>query len=61
MAMTSTKCWFGLGLGSGALGLSLRLFSRPPLTLVYCQARIVVGGKGIAMILADGSAVYGLD
>lgn len=48
-ASTCTRFWVGLGFGRGAEGLSLRVFSRPPLVLVYCHALIVDGGKGAAM------------
>ena len=45
--MTWTRCWCGLDLGSGAEGLILRFFSRPPFVLVYCHARIIEGGKAM--------------
>lgn len=55
--MTLTKCWFGFGFGKGADGLSCRFFSRPPLVLEYCHARIVAGGGAFAMMSDIAQAI----
>lgn len=40
------RCWSGLGVGRGTDGLRWRFLERPPLVVVYCHARIVVGKEG---------------
>ena len=48
--MIWTRCWEALGTGSGANGLSLRFFSRPPDVVVCCHAFIVTGGNFLVAI-----------
>jgi hypothetical protein len=49
-AITLTRFWFDVGFGTGAAELSLRFLSRPPFPVVYCHARIVNGGDGVAIM-----------
>jgi len=46
-----TKCWDGLGLGSGSAVWSLRCFSRPPVVEAYFHTRMVFGSVGVDIVL----------
>jgi hypothetical protein len=48
VAITKTRCWSGLGFGSGVEELILRFLSKPPFVLEYCYALIVERGKVMA-------------
>ncbi len=52
------RCWLGDAFGSGVEEMSLRLFSRPWVVVVYCQARMVGGISGLAIMvdLVDGQS-----